>query len=144
MLTVIKKVIYYSDLFLHVTIIISMLIVMRYQSRGYHLAVPTVVTHHQRNSTSSFAAKLRRYCALWLYVRTRVGFHDKCYFRSVLTCRVLRRSGIDARLNFGTKKDDITIGDGWHMTGHCWVSFGNETSVTDYPFVFQYPCKAIT
>lgn len=142
--TVIKKMIYYSDFSLHGTIIMSMLIVMRYQSRGYHLAVPTTVAHRQKNITSSCVAKLRRYCALWLTIRLKLGFHDRCFFRSVLFCRVFRLSGIDARLNFGTGKAGAGTDNEWHMSGHCWVSFGNETQVTDYPFVFQYPCKATT
>jgi hypothetical protein len=71
--------------------------------------------------------------------RARLGIADHCYFRSAFICRVLRRRGIDARLNFGTMKENDPSQNDWHYSGHCWVTFGNDIEPSNYPFVIQYP-----
>lgn len=38
-------------------------------------------------------------------------------------------------------KGEVAEDDGWHLTGHCWVSCGTEMFETEYPFVIQYPSE---
>jgi hypothetical protein len=138
-----QKISYYADTLLHLRIIREMAVISLYRGKGYHCAVPDSVVPHPKAADPAYLFRLRRYCALWLAIRNRLGFHDRCYYRSALTCRVLRQSGIDARLNFGTMKGDASAADDWHFTGHCWVSYGTEVLETAYPFVIQYPSKGM-
>lgn len=83
--------------------------------------------------------KIYRYVGWCLYLRRILGFHDSCLIRSVLLCRLLRESGWEARINFGTRKTDVPVTDGWPIIGHCWVTLGGENVTAEYPFVFSYP-----
>lgn len=139
---VFRKIVRYRNVSLHLRIFTAIISVSQLRSRGFLAAVPSSV--RERSGTPPTDINLvRRYCGLWLTLRKRVGYHDTCYFRSTVICRVLRRSGIDARLNFGTMKKETRelCNDDWHLTGHCWVSLGDETTETVYPFVIQYPSE---
>jgi hypothetical protein len=141
MYSLLKKIGFYADGFLHARILVNMMVVSLHRNRGYCAAIPISVSLPRKAPDSSSISRLWKYCGLWLHVRARLGLSDRCYFRSALICRVLRRGGIDARLNFGTMKDVGPCESGWHYTGHCWVSCGEEIGQSSYPFVIQYPFK---
>ena len=137
-----RKLRYYLDAALHMRIVIDMAIVTLHRGKGYHAVIPASAGPPRRNENdTSYLLRVRRYCGLWLSIRKRLGFRDGCFFRSAVTCRALRRAGIDARLNFGTMKNDEAEENDWHFTGHCWVSCGSDTIETAYPFVIQYPSE---
>jgi len=135
------KIIYYSDVSLHLRIIAAMISVSSSKFIGYYHAIPVTVLPHHKSSNPLHVNRLRHYSLLWLKLRTRFGFDDACYYRSALMCTVFRRSGIDARLNFGTKKEEVTSDIDWHFSGHCWVSYGQEKIQTAYSFLIQYPSE---
>lgn len=63
---------------------------------------------------------------------------DTCLTNSILLCRVLRQSGIRARVNFGVMKDSSGSG-GMNTAGHCWVTVAEEDISPPYPVIFTYP-----
>ena len=85
------------------------------------------------------AEKIYGYVGLCLYCRRKPGIHDSCLTRSILICRLFRESGFNAKINFGTKKADKPMQDGWSTIGHSWVTLNGEEIPTDYPFIFKYP-----
>jgi Transglutaminase-like superfamily len=134
------KIVNYCDLQLHATIIKGMIAVWKCRNRGYHFAVPSGV-QYSKTQSESLIKKLKSYCSLWFTIRQRIGFKDTCFYRSALLCRILRISGIDAHIHFGTMKADDTPTSLWHTNGHCWVSCNNESIETEYSFVFKYPLE---
>ncbi len=136
----INKILYYCNPILHVNIIKDMVVVMLNRRKGYYLAVPVSSIHVRKKIDVNTISRIHNYCGLWLRIRRKMGLHDSCYFKSAFLCRVLRKAGIDSRLNFGTKKSETNI-DGWEFIGHCWVSCGSECRENEFPFVFQYPSE---
>ena len=79
-------------------------------------------------------AEIVKYAQFCLRLRRTFGFKDTCLTYSVLLCRILRKRGIDARINFGTHK----IGQGF--VGHCWVSVdGQHLQDAHYQLLFTHP-----
>lgn len=77
--------------------------------------------------------KVVKYVHFCLYLRRLLGFKDTCLTSSLLLCNLLRQYGIDAQMNFSAKKDKESL------SGHCWVSVGEEKIVSDYTLIFKYP-----
>lgn len=82
---------------------------------------------------------LYSYIIFCLRIRQFIGCKDTCLTRSILLCRVLRESGINAKVNFGTKKKDRISKDNWSTVGHCWVIVNDDKKNYGYPFIVQYP-----
>lgn len=140
MTALLKKTWYYSDLSLHSRILKGIIAVEWCRKSGFHNAVPETTSGNRKHG-DRLCMKIQQYCSLWFRIRKKFFFKDSCFFRSALQCRVLRKTGFDARLNFGTIKDTSSFDTDWHTTGHCWVSFGTETLPTEYTFVFQFPLE---
>lgn len=62
-----------------------------------------------------------RYFNFCLEMRRRFMLEDSCFHHSVLLCRCLRKNGVNARLNFGAKKQEKQKGT-MSLAGHCWVT----------------------
>jgi len=62
-----------------------------------------------------------------------------CQLRSLAVFTLLRRRGLDIRIHFGVRKDDLPL------TGHCWVSLSGEQVVEQqdpreiYIETYSYP-----
>jgi hypothetical protein len=77
--------------------------------------------------------KVTRYCQFSMRLMRLFGLRDTCLTYSVLLCRMLRRSGLDARVNFGAVKED------GGLIGHCWVTVGDERADPSFKLIFEYP-----
>ncbi|MFC1658660.1 lasso peptide biosynthesis B2 protein [Candidatus Omnitrophota bacterium] len=107
---------------------ISVLYLLGKNPRLLNLASP----QKDKLTNSQDREKIIRYVNLCMFLRKKIGIRDTCFTYSLLLCHVLRRKGIDARVNFGAKKD------GERIIGHCWTNQGLEMAI-DYQTIFIYP-----
>ncbi len=84
--------------------------------------------------------KITRYVNLYTFIRSKLGFKETCLTYSLLLCHVLRRAGIDAKMNFGAKKKEVKKNaEDLNLIGHCWVTINKEEIQTPYQRIFTYP-----
>jgi hypothetical protein len=83
--------------------------------------------------------KIIRYVNLCTYLRRKLGIKDTCLSYSLLLCQVLRREGIEARINFGAQKKTRHESEKLPFIGHCWVSVNDEELKAPYALIFRYP-----
>lgn len=124
----IRKLGYYKDFpLLFQTLFTSLKVSLSLDSS---LASLAVIKQKGRSKDKEKIIKYARFC---LYLRRLLGFKDSCLTSSLLLCSLLRRYGIDARVNFSAKKQED------RMAGHCWVNIGPEEISSDYTLIFKYP-----
>ena len=78
--------------------------------------------------------KITRYVNLCSFIRNRLGLRNSCLIHSIHLSRMLRESGLDARICFGARRSEQE-----GMIGHCWVTVGEEEMPPDWRIVFRYP-----
>ena len=133
-----KKFRYYCDFKLHwhIFVIVLEVTISKYSSLlslNYSNLDPKITNDEKH------IEKIYKYVGLCLRIRRILGFRDSCFTRSILLCRLLRKSGFNAKINFGTKKADKPMQNDWSTIGHSWVTLNDEEIRTDYPFIFKYP-----
>jgi hypothetical protein len=130
---IIKKIIYYRDWRLLLRVLFTSLKISVLYSLGKNSRLLNVASPQKDKSTNNQdREKIIRYVNLCMFLRKQIGIRDTCLTYSLLLCHMLRRKGIDARVNFGAKKDDQRI------IGHCWTNQGLE-KVVDYQTIFVHP-----
>lgn len=131
---IIKKIIYYRDIKLLLRICltdIKILFILKKDNRSIAGVIPPV----NRNSKKiSDINKITRYVDLCMFIFRKSGFEDTCLTRSVLLCSVLRRAGIEAKVNFGTEHKD------GRFVGHCWLDYNKEEG-KGYKLLCSYPLR---
>ncbi len=80
-----------------------------------------------------------RYVEFWLYLARRLGKGTTCLPRSVLLCRVLRQSGIEARITFGATKPPGGVLTPLEKIRHCWVEEAGEGPSESWAPLLRYP-----
>lgn len=83
--------------------------------------------------------KITKYVNLYTFIRRKLGFKETCLTHSLLLYHVLRRAGVEAKINFGAKKTDYKSITGLNMIGHCWVTIGDEKKESNEQLIFNYP-----
>ncbi len=128
---------YYSDIRLLSQILLASLKVslMFYFQKSKHLIRLADPRGFKRRSGDQ--EKITRYVNLCLYLRRRLGLKDTCLTHSILLCHMLRKYGIDAKVNFGTERNK-EIRD-LAFIGHCWVSVNQEEILAGYQLIYRYP-----
>ena len=126
----VEKFYYYSDFCLLLRIF---LLSIRISLSPNHSLIPLANPRPRKRKLER--EKVTRYINLCLYLRKFLGFKDTCFTSSLLLCHFLRRSGINAQVNFAAKKANINKG----MTGHCWVSIDEDKDGEDWRVIFKYP-----
>lgn len=87
----------------------------------------------KRNQYNYSKEKIIKYVNSYSFLRRKLGLNNTCLTYSILLCRMLRSSGIDAQVNFASKKEEN------RMLGHCWVTVGDEKIKTTEQLIFNYP-----
>ena len=133
---IIKKLLYYRDFGLLIKILFSsfkLLSLCKFRGPEKVLALIPAVTNYSGNLNR---AKIDKYLNLCLFIRRKLNLNEACFMESAITCYVLRKFGILAKINFGLKKDAKITPD---LTGHCWVSVESEAAPAPYELVCSYP-----
>ena len=130
---IIKKILYYKDWQLLMSVFASSLKISLVSLLGKgHLLLSSIPPLNKLTKKQN-KEKVIRYANLCLFLRKRLGIRDTCFMRSIFICSVLRQSGIDAEINFGSPKKDK------EFIGHCWVDQHREGVIIDYQIIFRYP-----
>ncbi|HEC69849.1 MAG TPA: lasso peptide biosynthesis B2 protein [Candidatus Omnitrophica bacterium] len=134
-----KKLFYYSDFRLFFRIfIISLKISYRTSiSSGKSLILLANFRKDKKNKVDT--KKIINYVHLFLHLRKKIGLKNTCLTYSILLCRVLRESGINARINFASKKEEDLLNKEFPFSGHCWVSVSEKNVSSDWEVIFKYP-----
>jgi hypothetical protein len=134
-----KKCLQYCDFPLHAKVIHEIIRIRMHRSEGLHYIVPIHVEKEETDKDKCIQTKIKQYCDFWLMVRRFMMYPDSSYYRSTLLCTVLRKSGFNAVLNFGSSSGQSYQGPNLIFCGNCWVSFENEVIDKGYASVVQYP-----
>lgn len=126
-----RRISYYRNLGLLLAAFrISSLIFFRFLTNGSAF-LPAIVSMPVSKTISGDRETVERYCQLCLRAWSAVGFKVTCLVYSLLVCRMLRESGFNAEVNFGSGKNR------GRMIGHCWVTVGGETIESPYTIIFR-------
>ena len=87
----------------------------------------------KQNHYNHSKEKMIKYVNFCSFLRRKIGLRNTCLTYSILLCRMLRSSGINARVNFASKKEEN------RMLGHCWVIVEGEKISSDFQPIFKYP-----
>lgn len=85
--------------------------------------------------------KISIYVNMLVFVRRKLGFRETCLTHSLLLCHALRANGVDAKINFGARKNSEPTDDELPFTGHCWVTLRQDDNPTNYDILFTYPAS---
>ena len=134
-----KKLKYYTDIRLTLHILLASLKVstMFYFQKNKRLIGLANPKRLERRCGDE--EKIARYVNLCLYLRGQLGLKDTCLTQSILLCHMFRKYGIDAKLNFGTQRNEETEIKDLAPIGHCWVTIGQEDVPGTYQFIYRYP-----
>jgi hypothetical protein len=135
-----QKILYYRDwrLLLRVFVIsfkISFLCLLKRGDLLLDVAFPQIVKPIKNPDIE----KITRYVNFCLFLRKRLGIKDACFTYSLLLCHMLRRAGVDAKVNFGAQKMNAVKDKDISLIGHCWVTVGNEEVKVPHQLIFTHP-----
>ncbi|MBU0549689.1 MAG: lasso peptide biosynthesis B2 protein [Candidatus Omnitrophica bacterium] len=132
--SIIKKVSYYKDWRLLLRVFVTSLRISFICLSGKaHLLLSLIPLETHKFTKNQDKEKIARYVYLCLFLRRILGIRDTCFMRSVLLCSILRQAGIEAGINFGSKKEDK------EFLGHCWVNQNREDMISGYQLIFRHP-----
>lgn len=126
--------VWYGDITLHARVLICLSRV--FAARKSRLLTTANVPI---GADSRTLEEVRRYVRLWLHIARRFRLRVTCFTRSVLLCRVLRTSGIEAGVSFGVIKNKQSVSKLFGMAGHCWVEEAGEEDSGPWTLVLRYP-----
>lgn len=126
----IKKLMFYRDLTLLWQFFLTLSRVHLANDKTlFHLANPKQNLLKRRPKE-----KIIKYINFGFFITNRLKIKSNCLKSSVITCHLLRKSGIDARISFASKKE------GNKIIGHCWVPLiWKKNSIEEYNIIFNYP-----
>ena len=135
----IRRLLYYRDLKLLFAVFITSLKISLISSvQGYQSGVTSVPPINKTKNADR--NKISKYVNFYLYLRSKLGIRQSCLTYSLLFCHMLRRAGINAKINFGARKNRKGDSSGdLPLVGHCWVTVGNEEITLPYQRILQYP-----
>jgi hypothetical protein len=131
---------YYFDLFLFWRILKTSFCVFSSKEQNFLSIIKVDISnpiHHANRE--KMITKISHYVSIFLRIRLLLKKPHTCLTHSIIYCRVLRDYGIDAKVNFGTKKELNPETMEWPLTGHCWVTYDDEFIDSEYSFTFQIP-----
>ena len=136
-----KKVLHYKDLRMLWTVFFTSLKISVISCiKGPHSAIismPSVNTDMEEKYSRN---EINRYVNLCVFIRRKLGICDTCLTYSILLCHMLRRAGVEAKINFGAKKREQKTNSGdLSLIGHAWVTVGEEELQLPYQKILQYP-----
>lgn len=126
-----RKLKYYRDIKLLLKVFLFSLKVFRSESDS----LLSLTNPEHKALKNEGAKKIIKYVNFVLYMRDKLGFKRTCLTKSILLCGTLRQSGINAKVNFGAKKEE------GRFRGHCWIGLDEEVLEPggDYQTIFRYP-----
>ena len=134
-----KKLFYYSDFRLFFRIlIISLKISYRTSIFACKSLIPLANFRKNRKNKVD-TKKIVNYVHFFLHLRKKIGLKNTCLTYSILLCRLLRESGINARINFASKKEEGLLNKEFPFSGHCWVSMSEKDTPGEWEVIFRYP-----
>lgn len=86
----------------------------------------------ERRTKSYSKIKIEKYVNLFIFIQSKLGIRYTCLTYSILLCYILRKSGYDAKINFGANNKEY---------GHCWVTIGDEEVKMPFGLILKYPEK---
>jgi hypothetical protein len=133
-----RKILYYSDIKLFFCILITSLKI------SYRVSILScrnllLLIKLKKNKIEKInMEKIINYVHFFLRLRKKLGLKDTCLTYSLLLCRILRKSGIDAKINFASKRDTL-LKEGFPFSGHCWVTLNEKDTSGEWEIIFRYP-----
>lgn len=104
-----------------------------------HAAIVSIPTRIADPLKDNVREKISRYVNLYVSIRNKLGFRDTCLTYSILLCHMLRKHGLDAKINFGARKQATDPAGDIRSIGHCWVTVGQEELPMPYQIIFKHP-----
>lgn len=136
---IIKKILYYRDIRLFWRIFVTALKFFFRSSVKKHQSPLSLRFKKLSSVENPDIGKITKYVNFYTFIRGKLGFKETCLTYSLLLYHVLRRAGVEAKINFGAKKTDFKSITGLNIIGHCWVTIGNEEKETIEQMIFSYP-----
>lgn len=138
----IKKILYYRDVKLLWRVFTASLKISFISSIRRSQLLNFLVSPKKNITKNADENRIIKYVGFCVFIRKKLGIRDTCLTYSILLCNILRRAGIDAKVNFGAKKrEENGNPEDLNLIGHCWVTIGNEKKETAEKLIFCYPEK---
>jgi len=136
-----KKVLHYKDLRMLWTVFFTSLKISVISCiKGPHstiISMPSVNTDIVKKYSRY---EINRYVNLCVFIRRKLGICDTCLTYSILLCNMLRRAGVEAKINFGAKKrEEKKNPEDLNLIGHAWITVDDEELQVPYERILQYP-----